>query len=98
MREKYESLALADLKEIAKSRGIKGVSTMKKADVVEAMLAEDEKSKINPEKLSSDLDSGMEVGGILEVMPDGYGLSEVQIICQVKMMCMWHRARFVNSG
>ena len=43
MREKYESLALADLKEIAKSRGIKGVSTMKKADVVEAMLAEDEK-------------------------------------------------------
>lgn len=30
MREKYESLALADLKEIAKSRGIKGVSTMKK--------------------------------------------------------------------
>ena len=73
MREKYESLALADLKEIAKSRGIKGVSTMKKADVVEAMLAEDEKSKINPEKLSSDLDSGMEVGGILEVMPDGYG-------------------------
>ena len=73
MREKYESLALADLKEIAKSRGIKGVSTMKKADVVEAMLAEDEKSKINPEKLSSDLDSGVEVGGILEVMPDGYG-------------------------
>ena len=75
MREKYESLALADLKEIAKSRGIKGVSTMKKADVVEAMLAEDEKSKINPEKLSSDLDSGVEVGGILEVMPDGYGFS-----------------------
>ena len=30
MREKYESLALADLKEIAKARGIKGVSTMKK--------------------------------------------------------------------
>lgn len=73
MREKYESLALTDLREIAKARGIKGVSTMKKADVVEAMLAEDEKSKINPEKLSSDLDSGMEAQGILEVMPDGYG-------------------------
>lgn len=43
MREKYESLALADLKEIAKARGIKGVSTMKKAEVVEAMLEEDEK-------------------------------------------------------
>lgn len=73
MREKYETLALTDLKEIAKARGIKGVSTMKKAEVVEAMLAEDEKSKISPEKLSSDLDSGIEARGILEVMPDGYG-------------------------
>ena len=45
MREKYESLALADLKEIAKTRGIKGTSTMKKADLVEAMLREDEKDK-----------------------------------------------------
>lgn len=45
MREKYESLALADLKEIAKLRGIKGVSTMKKAELVEAMLDADEKDK-----------------------------------------------------
>lgn len=45
MREKYESLALVDLKEIAKSRGIKGTSAMKKADLVEAMLREDEKDK-----------------------------------------------------
>ena len=45
MREKYESLALATLKELAKSRGIKGVSTMKKEEVVEAMLALDEKEK-----------------------------------------------------
>ncbi len=45
MREKYESLALADLREIAKARGIKGASAMKKADLVEAMLAEDEKDK-----------------------------------------------------
>lgn len=43
MREKYQSLALTDLKEIAKSRGIKGTSSMKKADVIEAMLALDEK-------------------------------------------------------
>lgn len=38
MREKYESLAVHDLKEIAKARGIKGLSTMKKADVIDAML------------------------------------------------------------
>ena len=45
MREKYESLALADLKEIAKSRGIKGTSAMKKSEVVESMLLLDEKEK-----------------------------------------------------
>ncbi|MEZ3427683.1 MAG: transcription termination factor Rho [Lachnospiraceae bacterium] len=45
MREKYESLALADLKGIAKARGMKGVSAMKKAQLVEAMLAQDEKDK-----------------------------------------------------
>ena len=45
MREKYESLALSDLREIAKARGIKGISTMKKSQIVEAMLAEDEKDK-----------------------------------------------------
>lgn len=43
MREKYQSLALVDLKEIAKSRGIKGTSSMKKADVIDAMVALDEK-------------------------------------------------------
>ncbi|RKI93270.1 transcription termination factor Rho [Parablautia intestinalis] len=45
MREKYESLALADLKAVAKARGLKGTSTMKKAELVELMLAEDEKVK-----------------------------------------------------
>ena len=49
MREKYESLALVQLKELAKVRGIKGVSTMKKAEVVEAMLAEDEKDRAREE-------------------------------------------------
>ncbi len=41
MREKYESLPLATLKELAKARGIKGVSAMKKAEVIERMLEED---------------------------------------------------------
>ena len=45
MREKYESLALAQLRELAKIRGIKGATIMKKAELVEAMLAEDEKDK-----------------------------------------------------
>ena len=45
MREKYESLAVAVLRDLAKSRGIQGISTMKKADLVEAMLALDEEEK-----------------------------------------------------
>lgn len=45
MREKYETLSLAVLKEIAKSRGIKNISTMKKSQVIEAMLEEDAKQK-----------------------------------------------------
>ncbi len=45
MREKYESLALLQLKELAKVRGLKGTSAMKKAELVEAMLAEDERQK-----------------------------------------------------
>ena len=101
MREKYESLALAQLKELAKVRGIEGVASMKKAEVIEAMLAEDEKDKAKeapaketpaPAKEASEqpknyradnaydstmypteLDSGEEANGILEVMPDGYG-------------------------
>ena len=41
MKEKYESLALVQLRELAKVRGLKGTSSMKKAELVEAMLAED---------------------------------------------------------
>lgn len=50
MREKYETLPLATLKDLAKTRGIKGISTMKKADVIEAMLKEDEKDREKEQK------------------------------------------------
>lgn len=49
MRAKYESLSLTVLKDIAKDRGIKGVSAMKKADVVEALLASDPKAADKPQ-------------------------------------------------
>ena len=43
MREKYESLSLAVLKDLAKARGLKGISTLRKPDLVERMLEEDAK-------------------------------------------------------
>ena len=88
MREKYESLPLATLKELAKARGLKGISTMKKAELIELMLKDDEKEKKasqeNVKEMSANtgdrelhdidkLDSGVVANGILEVMPDGYG-------------------------
>ena len=42
MREKYESLSLATLKELAKARGLKGISTLRKPELIERMLHEDE--------------------------------------------------------
>ena len=88
MKEKYESLPLATLKDLAKARGLKGISTMKKAELIERMLEEDEKVKNNEKETVKELsantgdkevhdidklDSGITVRGILEVMQDGYG-------------------------
>lgn len=88
MREKYESLPLTTLKDLAKARRLKGISTMKKAELIERMLEEDEKekqaSKETVKEMSANtgdkeihdidrLDSGVIAHGILEVLPDGYG-------------------------
>ena len=78
MREKLESLPLVQLREIAKSNGIKGCSSMKKADVIEALLLmSEEKTRQEETGMSKEeedkLDSGKVADGILEVMPDGYG-------------------------
>ena len=88
MIKKYKSLPLATLKDLAKARGLKGISTMKKAELIERMLEEDEKEKKSAretvKELSANtgdkevhdidkLDSGITAHGILEVMQDGYG-------------------------
>ena len=85
MREKYESLSLAVLRDVAKNRGIKGTSSMRKDAVIEAMLTEDERAASaemvrtqaaeNGRTVSDmeQLDSGQTVKGILEVMSDGFG-------------------------
>ncbi len=88
MRDKYESLPLSTLKDLARARGLKGISTMKKAELIERMLEEDEKdkqaSREQVKEMSANtgdkevhdidrLDSGITAHGILEVLPDGYG-------------------------
>ncbi len=50
MREKYESLSVTVLKDLAKARGIKGLTGLKKEQIVELMLAEDEKEKAKAAK------------------------------------------------
>ena len=44
-RERYESLPLATLKELAKARNMKGVSTLKKSALIDEMLKLDETEK-----------------------------------------------------
>lgn len=43
MREKYESLSVTVLRDLAKARGLRHLSGLKKRELVEVMLAEDEK-------------------------------------------------------
>ena len=50
MREKYESLSLGALKDVAKARGLKGISSLKKSELIERMLQEDEKEKKTADK------------------------------------------------
>ena len=77
MREKYESLSAGQLREVAKARGLKGISALRKEELVQRMLDEDAKEQekqIEDKKAEfGQLDSGIEANGILEVLADGYG-------------------------
>ena len=78
--ENIEKLSLAELKEVAKDKGIKNISKLKKEEILEAIAAEKnistDSNKITTEngeryKLTNEGDFIAE--GILEVLPDGYG-------------------------
>lgn len=75
-----EELSLAELKEMAKEKGLKGISKLKKEELLEVLKEEDNSQTISetnnkPEegryKVTNEDD--MIVEGILEVLPDGYG-------------------------
>lgn len=87
MREKYETLPVSELKALAKHRGIRGITKMKKQEVIEAMLELDEQEKDRPaaddekeekpekqaEKQTPHFDDSKVAHGIIEVLSDGYG-------------------------
>ncbi len=54
MREKYESLSVTVLKDLAKARGLKHLSGLKKHELIELMLAEDEKETINTPEVNEE--------------------------------------------
>ena len=49
-REMYESLPLNELKQVARARGLKGVSALRKAELIEVMLKEDDRMKAEEAK------------------------------------------------
>jgi transcription termination factor Rho len=54
MKAKYESLPLLQLREVAKARGLRGISTLKKGELVERMLQEDEKEVAERKKTDAE--------------------------------------------
>ena len=72
MREKYESLSLSVLKDLAKARGLKGVSTLRKPALIERMLEEDQKesSLENTEEKSTEEKGAEERKAISGSLPE----------------------------
>ncbi len=68
MREKYESLSVTVLREVAKSRGLRHLSGLKKSQLVDLMLKEDEKAASieNEEKTVSSTQEKQAVDGTEE--------------------------------
>lgn len=62
-REQYKSLHLKDLREVAKQRGIKRTSTMRKPDLIEAMLS------LDAQEAASAQDTGGVSPGVKEKIP-----------------------------
>ena len=61
MKEKYETLSLAVLKDVAKARGLKGTSTLKKSELIDRLLEEDRKTQNTEETETEKTESVREV-------------------------------------
>ena len=81
MKAKLETLSVSVLREFAKDKNIKNISTMRKSELIDAIIAaaegEEKKEPAEVEAVVSE-DAGAEhdaplADGILEVLSDGYG-------------------------
>ena len=81
-----QDMTLAQLRELAKEKGLKNISKLKKAELIEALTPSQEiQSEIIPEPIEVEnlIEDEEEIkisrqdrmvgAGILEIMPDGYG-------------------------
>ena len=79
--ENYNEKTLAQLRELAKERKIKNITTLKKQELIDLLMEYDKKEEEEEKKdgngtISVDkksLDSGSIAEGVLEVLPDGFG-------------------------
>ena len=66
MREKYETLSLTTLRELAKSIGLKGTSSIRKAELIDRIVEEEKKRK----------ETGNEQSGTAQAMPEAHTAEE----------------------
>ncbi|MCR5429767.1 MAG: transcription termination factor Rho [Eubacterium sp.] len=73
MKEKLSALPVSELREIAKEKGIKGVSSLRKQQLVDMLAELDTKDDGIVHKDEVPNEQGETTTGILEVCQDGYG-------------------------
>lgn len=71
-QEQYEALSLKELKTIAKEKELKGISALKKSDLIAALMRQ-QKEEARKEQENRVIDTDETAIGILEVLPDGFG-------------------------
>lgn len=71
-QEQYEAFSLKELKTIAKEKELKGVSALKKSDLIAALMRQ-QKEEARKEQENQVMDTDETAIGILEVLPDGFG-------------------------
>lgn len=77
-REKYEALSVAVLKELAKARGMKNISALKKKEVIERMLEEDAKQAAQEGGASAQPKQEVQEAHLKQEMQAAYPKQETQ--------------------